>query len=63
MVEMVDSQIDVMSWAARTEQRKDAGSVDIGLKYRRDRGRRDATVRSRSPTERAGCHIRTSRLA
>jgi len=33
----------------RTEQRKDAGSVHTWL-YGRDRGRRDATVRSRSPT-------------
>jgi hypothetical protein len=42
-----------MSWAARTEQRKDAGSADIG-EYRRDRGRRDATVRSRSPATLGG---------
>jgi hypothetical protein len=40
----------VMSWAARTEQRKDAGRVNIGTRYWPDRGRRDATVRSRSPT-------------
>src|SRR5436189_5402365 len=38
-----------MSWAARTEQRKDAGRPNI-TRYWADRGRRDATVRSRSPT-------------
>jgi hypothetical protein len=38
-----------MSWAARIEQRKDAGRVHIDTRYWLDRGRRDATVRSRSP--------------
>jgi len=54
---MVDSTGAVMFWAARIEWRKDTGSADIG-EYRRDRGRRDATVRSRSTTTapfRHGC--------
>jgi len=38
----------VMAWAARIEQRKDAGTPNI-RGYWADRGRRDATVRSRSP--------------
>src|SRR4051794_15496590 len=46
-----------MSWAVRTEHGKDAGSADIA-EYRRDRGRGQATVRSRSP---AG--VRTSETA
>jgi hypothetical protein len=39
--------ISVMSWTARTESRKDAGSVNTGS-YWRDRGHSETTVRSRS---------------
>ena len=37
-----------MAWAARIEQRKDAGKPNI-VGYWADRGHSDATVRSRSP--------------
>jgi len=46
---MVDSDSRDVLGGCGTEQRKDAGSVHT-LLYGRDRGRSDATVRSRSAT-------------
>src|SRR4249919_345967 len=52
------------AWAVAKRAAQGRRERRYWLKYRRDRGRRDATVRNRSPTTpRAPCHGRASRRA